>query len=472
MATPEGDDFNFFTKIFDTVNRLLLGGDKSETQVFLMLLPGYSVNPDNFNPAHNEDAFAHEAEFFHKFMPNVDNHYVPSGQFLNTLSDIFATAVRLPKSELPPKELKDTLADLDVQIKGASAKVNEARKVFQDQSKETADLYKPYKDYLSQPNLSPEDRLKKLRELAGDADLVSSNRQLAGAKMDLNAARLEADKLRAKRLVLSEANLDLAWQSAFESYKDGESPYFLQPGKNYLRVKTEPDTWWKAFEADYDPDAEGAKDLSKLSWLEASVQHSHGEKATSEKLSKISASAEASYGGLFYSGSAKGGFDKSSGNKAASTKDSSFSLSFKLARVSISWPWFGGLSFFLHQPGVGIASTPVGALSSGTLHTSNDNSKTFPLMVTDMIIARKVKLEVTNGSSSMTDSFSKLSTTAEAKVGFGPFSAKGNFSSDTSSSDTSATWDSSKNTLSIDKPQIIGFVASVVPKFPNKGYDQ
>ena len=64
--------------------------------------------------------------------------------------------------------------------------------------------------------------------------------------------------------------------------------------------------------------------------IQVTIEQQHQYEASSNTFSQTSAEAEASYGGLFFSGSASGGFTKKTGNSSLTQKGSNLKISFKV----------------------------------------------------------------------------------------------------------------------------------------------
>jgi hypothetical protein len=87
----------------------------------------------------------------------------------------------------------------------------------------------------------------------------------------------------------------------------------------------------------------------------------------------------------------------------------------------------------------------------------------MPVIPTSMILAKNVLVKMDAFSSDFQSFYSKFSSSAS--IGWGPFSLKGNYSREESSTqhDVRVT----NEGLVVESPQIIGFVCEVLPKSPD-----
>lgn len=130
-------------------------------------------------------------------------------------------------------------------------------------------------------------------------------------------------------------------------------------------------------------------------------------------MSQVSAEASASYGGLFYSGSASGGFDKETGNSELTSSGSNLQISFKVRKVLIHRPWLQPT--MMEYPTIGIKGLKDGAWSSGELEAAT-NKGVFPVLPTAFVVAKDVKISADSYSSTAQESFASLSSHASVKV--------------------------------------------------------
>ena len=148
-------------------------------------------------------------------------------------------------------------------------------------------------------------------------------------------------------------------------------------------------------------------------FLQVTIEQQHMDSATSDTFTSVSAEAEASYGGLFYSGSVSGGFNKSKGNSSLAYKGSDLKITFKVRKVLIQRPWLEPELF--RYPTIGIKGLNQSAWSSGELDFQK-NKGLFPLLPTAMVVAKDVEISAKSFSSKAIDSFKTMASDSSFKV--------------------------------------------------------
>ena len=151
-----------------------------------------------------------------------------------------------------------------------------------------------------------------------------------------------------------------------------------------------------------------------LHTLQVNIAQTQAYQSSQDTYSQVSAEAEASYGGLFFSGSVSGGFTRKEGNTSLSEKGSDVVISFKVRKVLIQRPWFETL--LLNYPTIGIKGLGKGSWSTGKLDASTNKGQ-FPLLPTAFIVAKDVKISAKSYSDQAASSFKNLSTHASFRVG-------------------------------------------------------
>ena len=147
--------------------------------------------------------------------------------------------------------------------------------------------------------------------------------------------------------------------------------------------------------------------------MQVTITQEHKYESSRDTYSRISAEASVSYGGLFYSGSASGGFEKESGNSELTTKGSNLVISFKVRKVLIHRPWLEPT--ILQYPTLGIKGLKSGSWSSGELNAASNKGQ-FPLLPTAFICAKDVTISASSYSESAEKAFSDESSHASVKV--------------------------------------------------------
>lgn len=154
-----------------------------------------------------------------------------------------------------------------------------------------------------------------------------------------------------------------------------------------------------------------------ISWfpmpLQVTITQTHRYESSHDTYSKVSAEAGASYGGLFYHGSASGGFEKSAENHALTKAGSNFSITFKVRKVNINRSWMDP-SILLYST-LGIKGVTVGAWSSGEL-SATKNHGTFPIFPTAIVVAKDISLTADSYTDYASKTFKDMSGHAAVKV--------------------------------------------------------
>ena len=142
------------------------------------------------------------------------------------------------------------------------------------------------------------------------------------------------------------------------------------------------------------------------------IEQVHRHESSHDTYSQISVETEASFGGLFYSGSVAGGFSKKNGNSSLTQEGSDLKISFKVRKVIIQRPWLE--PSVLEYSTLGIEELDKGSWSNGKLDKSNEGS--FPLLPTDCIVAKDVVIQANSFSDTFEKHFSEQSEHASTKV--------------------------------------------------------
>ena len=147
--------------------------------------------------------------------------------------------------------------------------------------------------------------------------------------------------------------------------------------------------------------------------MQVTITQEHKYESSHDTYSSVSAEASASYGGLFYSGSSSGGFEKKSGNSKLTSKGSNLEIKFMVHKVLIHWPWLEPT--ILQYPTLGIKGLQPGSWSSGELNAASNKGQ-FPLLPTAFICAKDITVSASSYSETAEKSFSDESSHASMKV--------------------------------------------------------
>ena len=188
--------------------------------------------------------------------------------------------------------------------------------------------------------------------------------------------------------------------------------------------------------------------------------------ASSSSYSALSVSAQSRFNAGWCSFS--GGYDVAavSSRSAFLSSASSVTLRFSLAKVLVSRPWLNPL--LLSFSPVGIKGVAKNAWSDGTGLPNAGLQLRLPLLPTAFLVAKDIQLSSTNWGAlgGVAADASSFGTTISAN--WGPFysgTARSASSYGSQYSFQRSTY--AGNSLSIDGPQIIGWICTTLPAFPN-----
>ena len=147
--------------------------------------------------------------------------------------------------------------------------------------------------------------------------------------------------------------------------------------------------------------------------IQVTIEQQHQYEASSNTYSQTSAETEASYGGLFYSGSVSGGFTRKTGNSSLTKEGSNLKISFKVRKVLIERTWME--PNILQYTTLGIKEMKPAQWSTGSLNAKT-NKGSFPLLPTACIVAKDVVIHADSFSDTFKKSMKETSEHASAKV--------------------------------------------------------
>lgn len=212
----------------------------------------------------------------------------------------------------------------------------------------------------------------------------------------------------------------------------------------------------------------------------SSVTYSTSESSSSYETATTTLTSRGSFsaGGSWYW---RWWFGASGGTRSFSTsttsewsqQSSSTTISFEVAKVSIQRPWID-TSLLSFRP-VAIRGLQQYQWSDGTGLPNEELVSRFPLLPTDFVVTRNIVIssdKFTQASSSMTEA-SRRTTSSSFSIGFWRFGYSRTQGSTSKNSYQSSSFQSSANsqTLTIDGPQIVGWVCTPLPKFPTASSD-
>ena len=155
------------------------------------------------------------------------------------------------------------------------------------------------------------------------------------------------------------------------------------------------------------------KKLPSLLILQVTITQEHKYESEHSAFSSVSAETDVSYGGLFYSGGASGGFTKKQGNTSLTQKGSNLKITFKIRKVLVQRPWFQ--PSIMQYPTLGINGVPQNSWSNGEL-SFKDNRGLFPILPTAFVVAKDVVIHADSFTKTAQTSFESLDTHAGFKV--------------------------------------------------------
>ena len=142
------------------------------------------------------------------------------------------------------------------------------------------------------------------------------------------------------------------------------------------------------------------------------VRQEHKYQSLYDTYISVSSFPDSSHGGLFYTGSASGGFERRNGNNFLTSTQSQISMSFKIRKVSINRPWL--TPAILKYSTLGIQGQKAGFWSSGVLDKANKGI--FPLLPTAFIVAKDITVSSNMYSDVAEEALSKISTHSYVRV--------------------------------------------------------
>ena len=136
----------------------------------------------------------------------------------------------------------------------------------------------------------------------------------------------------------------------------------------------------------------------------------HLYQSSHDSFTKVGGGLNVGFAGLF---NISGGADREKGTKSLTKEGSNLKISFKIRKVSIRRPWFE--TAILQYPTIGIKGMPAGKWSTGELDPSK-NKGDFPLLPTDMVLAKDIEIHADSFTETAEEKFSKLTTKAGANA--------------------------------------------------------
>ncbi|KAG9126047.1 hypothetical protein FRC07_005112 [Ceratobasidium sp. 392] len=225
------------------------------------------------------------------------------------------------------------------------------------------------------------------------------------------------------------------------------------------------------------PAGSDAKTLDDF-FTPVTVEVSASSSSSKTDSSATTAHAEASASGLFWHASASADLSEAKDAAQKELVNSSVKVSFECMRVDIKRSWLRAELFGDPDlvPGHGVQISP----GAEEIHSLIDKTAydpkaeppqhgIFPMYPVAFMVACNVVLEISGSASSIQTYMNNSTKSADASVGFGPFSASAHGSTTSSSTSASCKTTDSGCRIEIKAPQIIGWISQIVPKLGSPG---
>jgi hypothetical protein len=410
--------------LFTQIEQRIFFGDRLKEKQFLSLSnPGQYVK-SSLDESNLDDLFIQSAL--------VDQSLAASWIYkeqVGRLSDIYGEILefaKLPQLRLSPDERQE-IKDLEQWIRDNMANYDR----FGNRYEELADEY----DYLSKENpTSPS--LGRLLE--------KKNRYMRD--WETLGRKLEYERKQARIIYLNSGDPNTWWLSVRELYD------------NSKKTTTTGGILKEFYPTIFFP---AVADWSSSSWAKISMETYERDSSYYSRSTSWSAGAGAGWG-LWTVGVSAGG---STREERFNTETERFGIEFEFLRVRLIRPWLKDSIFSLK-------SWAWKRIHDSTLLSDGGNIDLpipieplgrMPVVVTSLLVARNLKISAS--WSEFDKELIQSSFRGGLSVGYGPFRLRGSYSQDSTSIDE--TYKFENNTLSIDAPQIIGYLGTVLPKCPD-----
>ncbi|KAJ5623003.1 hypothetical protein N7490_011608 [Penicillium lividum] len=220
---------------------------------------------------------------------------------------------------------------------------------------------------------------------------------------------------------------------------------------------------------DLSPEDRQSTNPSPWTHITAKVSQSSSQSTKVSKETASSFAARANFGLFRASGGAS--HSSASNDAMSSMANLDVEISMDCMLVEINRPWLHAELFSDHE----LDATDGFPISPGPekLHESVRANKAipaqyaeFPSYSTAFVVACNVELEFSGDTSSLESSLESSSTEANLSVGYGPFAISGSHKQSKSSAKTKAESTANGMRISLQAPQIIGWVQELLPELP------
>ncbi len=254
-------------------------------------------------------------------------------------------------------------------------------------------------------------------------------------------------------------NLNTIMTKSFQGYLSGlrtavGGRAYMEP---YLLTTFEPSNfhcWWNSLAAEAEcPTRESA-------FVQVRVLHTSSDTKTSSSTTSSTFGATIGAKINFVTIGPKASLSVQKGSVRATSETSSTLIEFKLAQVRVYRSWFNP-DVFDHHP-LGVAETPINFWSDGKF------GGIMPSYITKLIVAKDVYIVFSEKNENFESAYQ--SSTVDAGIGLtmGPFTINPlNYANTQGKESSQSSYNSQSRELYIKGPQIIGYVSSRLPAFPN-----
>ncbi len=455
-----GEDADLFHTLFEQINNIVapkftsLEPYKMPQEIFLMSLPGQTINPDDYDEAlwkANNYTESDPSYLSFNLVDSIPSHssayYTDSGKKVSVLYKRFLENYMVGNKktrtsaevERYKAALKRILKD-DASPSNLAVAVNTTRKAAAD-------------TYASLESLRTECLNTKSASICA-RKAVLWGEEAQDKYLLYTVVQKELLAAQAKVMAVNFKSTDTMLMEAYNQYLGATracvgAKSFMG---DYLQTRFEPSDYWKWWRTNNDAPSFNS------SFTSVKAETTYGTKTRSAILQKAFANLDGAY--------SNGLVEAISGSGSASKKrlkvtiaGSTTILKFDVAAVKVIRPWFDSSLFDL---------TPLGINGVPAFHWSDGRYKgVFPWFITKMIVAKNIYCYQSELSAQMQSAISTAMTEVSASVSIGPFVAGGALSKDSSIRDSSKQFTVDGTSITIQGPQIIGYVVSKISPFPN-----
>ncbi|CAG8572990.1 3737_t:CDS:2 [Paraglomus brasilianum] len=444
-----------YDKLSDAFNGRAPEDDPTDERksIFLLSLPGLSLNPNSYDPNHRPGRDEKTAQ--ENLTDLVDAIPLMKPQYVRTQKTVSSMYAQLLQTAKLPE-------DVEFEKNMEKAKEWEAY-LYRDDGSKTPQ----YQQYLDGAKKYNEAVIEFNSILAGakQADNFPDNwKNDLGPKAQAMVDKADNDwKASGKRIIenvfdelntISESLPTYSWSHARDKF-DRSALVSTTSATSYYPCSVMPNDWYTLL-AQEQPDASR--------WTSINIQE--GTDRTSLDNTFESTSTSIGGSGSYQLWSIGGGYSDQHKHTTehSSSDDSKINIDIKCLKVTIQRDWLD--ASLLEKKFWSMEGVPKYGWSTGSIEAANRRGE-WSLIPTDFIVARDIK--ITAGLSSSEQQLVTDATHKEAhlSVGWGPFAISGSYSKDTAESHSTMTKSDNQWAITCENPQIIGWICTVVPAAPS-----